>query len=495
MTEAPPMLQALYQSGWQHAVIAEAASSWPYAPPEKLLHCIWFDPRWRPMPLQTTDGRVFTVQTPGLWNCHPGPDFQQAVLLFADGTRQRGDVEIHRHASGWQRHRHDRDPRYNNVILHMFLWNDRPSTVVYRADGQMIPQVDLGSLLPHPMATYGAAIVLEDYPHKHTPAPGRCYDALRHLPAKDVQAFLSRAGDTRLRQRSQRWQQRALDAGFSQALYEAIMRSLGSSGHRQHFQDLAQLLSWQEAGAVLRTVEVAMRPLAAEALLFGMAGLLPESLPAHGDDETCDYIAALQRYWERFPADLQQRAWHAHVSWRQPAVRPANTPERRLAGMAQLLALYSDTALIERLLECFRMPPGTERSWYRTWQRLLIPTLPSYWNRRTHFGSRSGRELRLIGPQRALTIVVDAIFPLLLLFSQHETALQERLSRAFQATPHLPDNSLLRYITCRLLGNDPALIALVTGACQQQGLLQILADFCSHDEGDCQGCEFPLLPA
>jgi hypothetical protein len=35
----------------------------------------------------------------------------------------------------------------------------------------------------------------------------------------------------------------------------------------------------------------------------------------------------------------------------------------------------------------------------------------------------------------------------------------------------------------------------VTRACHQQGLLQVFEDYCSHDDGDCQGCNFPLLHA
>jgi hypothetical protein len=44
----------------------------------------------------------------------------------------------------------------------------------------------------------------------------------------------------------------------------------------------------------------------------------------------------------------------------------------------------------------------------------------------------------------------------------------------------------------RLLGNDPTLLGLVAGARQQQGLLQLFTDFCGNDEGNCQGCDFPL---
>jgi hypothetical protein len=91
--------------------------------------------------------------------------------------------------------------------------------------------------------------------------------------------------------------------------------------------------------------------------------------------------------------------------------------------------------------------------------------------------------------------VIDAVLPVLLLYAQEQDCawLQASLLACYQAAPRLPDNYLLRYMARRLLGNDPALLALVTGACQQQGVLQIFADFCDNDEGECQGCDFPPL--
>ncbi len=110
--------------------VAEAPVSWHRSIPEKLVRCLWFDQRWRPVPLCTLDGREITVHSPGRWNLQAGPDFQQASIAFVDGARQRGDVEIHRYASGWIAHRHHLDPRYNDVILHVFLWNDRQTPEV-----------------------------------------------------------------------------------------------------------------------------------------------------------------------------------------------------------------------------------------------------------------------------------------------------------------------------------------------------------------------------
>ncbi len=40
--------------------------------PEKLVSCIWFEPRWRPERLETLDGRRFTVHSPGQWNRRAG---------------------------------------------------------------------------------------------------------------------------------------------------------------------------------------------------------------------------------------------------------------------------------------------------------------------------------------------------------------------------------------------------------------------------------------
>ena len=494
-------LYAITDSGLQ---LAEVAPAWQRTVPEKLVRCLWFDQRWRPQVLQTLSGQRITVHHPGRWNVQAGPDFQQAVLEFDDdGVRQRGDVEIHRYASGWTAHRHHTDPRYNRVILHVFLWKDRQAAEVYRADGYAIPQLALAPCLPMALAAYQADITLDDYPYQHAPMPGRCYEALRRLDPGEVQAFLSRAGEVRLQQRMSRWAQRAAAVGLQQVLYEAVMRALGATGYRQHFQRLARLVTWQELQDCLQTVPIADREQVAEALLFGLAGMLHHGMNSGDtiDHETQSYRQALQRYWATFPEVIRARAW-CNVVWRQPHVRPANTPERRLAAMAQLLAVYHATSVLDvALTHCHSLAGQTDRMAVRRLHAALLGVfaLPctSYWSQRTHWGSHKRNPQRLIGAQRARIIVIDAVLPILLLAAQGDEAapLRAALLACYQTAPRLPDNALLRYMRRRLLGNDPALLSVVTGSCQQQGMLQIFYDYCDNDEGDCQGCEFPLLSA
>lgn len=502
MTNAAPLFRHLYRAQLAGDVVAEASEPFPPATPEKLVSCLWFDQRWRPPVLRTLDDRTFVVHSPGRWNRQAGPDFLQAVIEFDDGKRRRGDVEIHRFASGWTAHRHHLDPRYNQVILHVFLWNDRRATEVRRADGQTVPQVALEAWLPRPLAAYHAEIPLEDYPHKHVPLAGRCYTTLQALACSEVQQFLERAGDIRLQQRQWRWAGRTAEADLGQVMYEAVLRSLGSTGYRQHFQMLARLVSWNELQHCLRRVPVSKRRVATEAVLLGLAGILQQAVAtaATMDEETQRYIQELQGYWDRFAVGVRQRAWD-HVTWRQPHIRPVNTPERRLAGMAQVLTRYHSTDLVQAGVALCRTflsqnDVTAARSLCKAMSGLFETPEPSYWTRRAHFGGRQGKAQRLIGTQRALTVVIDAVLPILLLYAQRrgDTVLRHTLLACYQMAPRLPDNALLRYMSRRLLGDDPALLALVTGARHQQGMLQVFYDFCSHDEGDCQGCDFPLMP-
>ncbi len=314
-----------------------------------------------------------------------------------------------------------------------------------------------------------------------------------------MQRFLERAGETRLQRRMERWHPRAAAVGLGQAMYEAVLRSLGAAGYRHRFQDLARRLSWQEAQGCLQAVPIVDRTAAAEALLLGLAGILPQAVAimAGMDAETRDYMAGLCRHWEMFPADIRQRA-QTQSSWQQPHVRPANTPERRLTGMAQLLARHRDMDLLQAGLTLCRTHTSgsTARTLCKHLTALCETPEPSYWNRHAHFGSRPGKAQRLIGNQRALTVVIDAMLPLLLLAAQQQgdIGLCHTLLHGYRTAPRLPDNAVLRDMARRLLGDDPALLSLVTGARQQQGVLQIYEDFCSNDEGDCQGCGFPAIP-
>ena len=69
--------------------------------------------------------------------------------------------------------------------------------------------------------------------------------------------------------------------------------------------------------------------------------------------------------------------------------------------------------------------------------------------------------------------------------------LRLELERRFLAWPPAEDNAVLRLARQRLLGRAPA--RALRGAAGQQGLLQVVRDFCEHSNAICADCPFPEL--
>src|ERR1700761_4609698 len=72
-------------------------------------------------PLQTTNGESLEIIFPGYGpSALGGPDFTFAKIKI-NGTVWIGSLEVHVHSSLWYAHKHDKDDKYRNVILHV-VW-------------------------------------------------------------------------------------------------------------------------------------------------------------------------------------------------------------------------------------------------------------------------------------------------------------------------------------------------------------------------------------
>ncbi|MFO0495595.1 MAG: DUF2851 family protein [Flavobacteriia bacterium] len=95
---------------------------------ERYLHYLW---QHKLIPLRALfirDGTPIQIIHPGEYNeMESGPDFFNAQILI-DTIRWVGNVEIHVKSSDWLKHRHHHDEAYDNVILHIVLSHDLPSS-------------------------------------------------------------------------------------------------------------------------------------------------------------------------------------------------------------------------------------------------------------------------------------------------------------------------------------------------------------------------------
>ena len=89
--------------------------------------------------LKTTENRSIVIRNFGILNHAQGPDFLEAEVEI-DGIHNYGAVEIHVNASEWFKHNHQKDEKYNSVILHVVWKNDKKAV---DKSGRILPVLAL----------------------------------------------------------------------------------------------------------------------------------------------------------------------------------------------------------------------------------------------------------------------------------------------------------------------------------------------------------------
>jgi hypothetical protein len=275
-------------------------------------------------------------------------------------------------------------------------------------------------------------------------------------------------------------QARANQSTWEQALCEGIFRALGYKYNVWPMQRLAELRA--PVGNAAKGV------LAFQARLLGVAGLLPDEL-SRAQSKTDAYIRRLWDVWWRDRDALEESALPRSV-WRFHGLRPANHPQRRIALGAHWLA-RSDLA---QRITSWAAKPLKDREMLSSMTALLQIKEDEFWS--WHWTLRSKRLDKpqpLLGPARVTDLAVNVVLPWLWAQAakRGDETLRLEIERRYLVWPASEDNSVLRLARQRLLGRSPSRILATAAA--QQGLLQIVRDFCEHSNALCQDCQFPDL--
>jgi Protein of unknown function (DUF2851) len=439
-------------------------------PPEKLLQTIWQHQRILRGELKTSDGKTLRVLHPGFLSVGGGPDFRGAVLQFQNEQPISGDVEIDLQTSGWRAHGHDKNPSFNNVILHVVWENSRT---------QSQPKIlVLKNFLDSPISEL--ALALENESGLPENLRGKCSAPLRELSQTQLSKLFHAAAKVRFENKANAILARAKICGWEQTLWENLFRALGYKNNVWPMQNLAESKNhWRNnADSVF---EIQSR-------LLGVSGLLPHELTRSQKSADTFLRRAWDFWWRERDAfadcTLPKTVWKFH------GLRPANHPQRRLALASHWLTSEHLISKIEewitseisekKLLESLREIFAVERDEFWSW----------HW---TFNSARLMKPQPLIGEARVTDLAVNVILPWLWIRSLeggNEKTLREVENRFF-AWPAAEDNSVLKLARQRLLGNADARI--LSGAARQQGLMQIVRDFCGHSNAICADCRFPEL--
>ena len=419
------------------------------------------------------DDLSLRVIHPGFASVEGGPDFRDAIIQIGEDPPQTGDVEIDLQSSGWHAHGHDKNPNFKNVILHV-IWEAASPTKI------SLPTLALRDFLDAPLTELRAMLGNESLRSLPESLRGKCCAPLRELDSHKLGELLNQAALVRLEMKAEQFRVAARNEGWQQALWEGLFRALGYKHNIWPMQRLAEIKThWMDG---------TMSPFELQTRLLGISGLLPDELTR--SQKSSDTF--LRRTWDGWWRErdgfaefiLPRQAWRFH------GLRPANHPQRRLALAAHWLTdekfiskiedwattKISDARLLDSLLEILQIRDDPFWSWHYTLK-----------------SARLKKPLPLLGEMRATDLAINVILPWLWLRATagKNESLQKEMERRFFAWPTAEDNSVLKLARQRLLGTANA--RLLKTAAQQQGLLQIVRDFCGHSDAVCADCHFPEL--
>jgi hypothetical protein len=478
---------------------------------ERFLHQIWKKKLFNVSTIQTLDGQPIKIQRSGILNKDSGPDFKSAKLVIGE-VLYEGDIEIHRTVSDWLLHSHSNNPKYNNLILHVVLYNQASFIPTFTHSGRKVPVLILENYLTKPLRDIWEEAISKDREERTKTIA--CFEKNETIPLESKYIWIERLGFRRMethvkkhldrlekivkldndtgikyqeiirfqkhqKLKNERIRQRRF---WDQLFYEQLSEALGFSKNKEPFLKLTKILpisyinehvNIYDSNAILKI----------QALLFGVSGLLPE-IDSSFDETTIEYVTNLNTLWNEFKNDFGKKKMN-RSDWQFFRLRPHNFPTLRIAGLSYLLPSFLSGKIVKDTINEFRNKDQKIEDTIKALQDKFIVVAEDYWVNYYDFNYKGDKiNKTLIGQSRADDIIINAVISMVILFARifNEKYIEKFALSFYHQYPRLSDNEYTKYIVKELLNNNPILTAK-----QAQGALQLYRFFCSSNK--CEKCD------
>ena len=407
------------------------------------------------LPLQemkTTKGLHVEVIDSGLHNMNSGPDFFNAKIKI-DDTLWVGNVEIHDKASDWYLHKHDKDERYNNVILHVCGDIDME---VKNKNGDSLPQLQL-DVPEHVTQHYAELLSTDKYPP--------CYKIIPELSNLMVHSWMSALQTERLEQKTDAIISRVeqCNGSWEAGFFVTLARNFGFGINGDAFEHWALSIPLNDVAHHRDNL------FQIEAIFMGQAGLLDlETVPAKYHE-----IAIADGYFNKLKDEytyLKHKFGLQQIDsnmWRFLRLRPQNFPHIRISQLANMY--YTAKCSISQIVECDTVKEA---------MNTMHTGVTEYWETHYTFGSESEKNEKHISPFSLNLLMINTVIPVLFAYGRHQSK-EKYCDRAFDFLEQLKaeNNHIVRmWKECGLnvenAGDSQALIQLKNEYCDKKNCLR-----------------------
>ena len=413
---------------------------------EDLLYYLWKTKSFNMTNLITEDGQSIEIIEFGNQNYDSGPDFSNGKVKIGN-TVWAGNIEMHVYSSDWERHNHDLDKAYDNVILHVVYEHDRE---VHTTTEQFIPCLELKNRIPIKLKQNYAQLIANN---NWIP----CESQLPNVPEHTITFWLQRLVAERLESKTEYLKTILLqtNSDWEETMYIFLMRYMGARVNMDPFESLAKNLPL----SILQKNKDDL--LKIEALLYGQAGML---LATHANDE---YYEELKSEYQ-FLSKKYSLSYIPPVSWKFSKMRPAGFPTVRLAQTAQIF--HKTENLFSHILD-------TKDT--KSIKQLFNSTPSEYWEHHYRFGTDSIHKEKQLSDGFIDLIIINVVSPILFLYGK-SIADEQYCEKAIE---HL---EFLKPEKNKIISNYKALGVKAVSAADSQGLLQLKKAYC--DPKLCLSC-------
>jgi hypothetical protein len=349
---------------------------------EDFLHYIW---KYHKTEFESTAGEYICIEKFGEHNTNAGPDFINARVIIGD-QKWAGNIEIHINASDWNKHGHQNNNAYNNVILHVVYNNDCECKT---ADGKLLTTLEIKKSINKYQYQKYLKIIESG---KTIP----CANQIHTTPEYVLTHWLERCAINRLEEKSNVIEDILVQKknNWEELCYTLMARNFGFKTNADAFQMLANCVS-------LHTFQKnATSQFSAEALLLGSAGFLNEKI-------SDDYALKLQSEFNYLSKKNNIHPLDKSV-WKFLRMRPANFPTIRIVQFAALM--QKNPRLFSVLIETKKL---------KALISLLNVTISDYWDEHYVFEKKTKKRFKKLGQSSIENVIINTIVPLKFVYGKH----------------------------------------------------------------------------